>query len=286
MSEPLIVTPTPTHVHGYKIEQAVIYFDESGQLRARPGQVGVVANLCVPANGVQLRALRDLVATIKQRVLSRANPPKRVKAKHLTEEDYALVADAIRERWVFGHLALTVEETTQARFRETWAFARQTWSEKRRELGSLAEMDLRLDMTERQFDAVSEREALYLALLFSLLRSAAQWFHDNKILPVVRAYLDEKLPRTSTELLGYMLRLPFFTTFPEVFEGRLGELMGAVPTPGYACEVSTDDEQDGLVIADAIAYAASRVARKDDPNGMYLRVLDRMNAERAGEGAA
>jgi hypothetical protein len=273
--------PTPTHIHGYRIEPAWIFVDESGQLRAREGEVGVIANVGLPANDVQRRALHDLVTTIRGRVAARPDPPKRVKAKHLTDDDYGLIADAIRERWVFGHLALPVEATTEAQLRKTWEFARHAWSEKRKDLRAFNQMDLTLDFTERQFDAASDQEAIYLALLFSLFRSSAQWFHGNGILPVVRAYLDEKLPRTSTELVNFMLRLPFFTTFPKVFENRLGELMGVVPSR-YECEVSTDDEQEGLVVADAIAYAASRVARKDDPTGMYQRALDRMSVEKFG----
>jgi hypothetical protein len=55
---------------------------------------------------------------------------------------------------------------------------------------------------------------------------------------------------------------------------RLGELLGLEATRGFHGQFTTDHVQGGLIVADILAGAKSRVLRRDDPDGRWGRFLD------------
>jgi hypothetical protein len=139
--------------------------------------------------------------------------------------------------------------------------------------------DFRLEFLERQLDCNSEHHPVYMLLLFKLFLNTANWFRNNNIFPHIQAYLDDKIPRQDNELLNFFLRLPFYTTFSELCKEKLPELLGVSSSQDYVCRVASDDNVAGLVIADAVAYAAGKHFRGQDTQGMYERVLRRMSVD-------
>ena len=146
-------------------------------------------------------------------------------------------------------------------------------------LGGTKRLALEAHSLCTQIENARDKFPVYTAVLFSLYQLIAQWFRKEMILPVVRAFLDEKLPKAHRELHNFLGRLAFYTEFPEHYAGRLGEILGTDPSRGFCGTVSTDDEIDGLVIADAVAYVVGMVERGQDPDGRFHRILDSMKRE-------
>jgi hypothetical protein len=269
--------------HGFRREKAVVFVDESGSFRSAHGETATMAAVTLPDTPEQLAKLRDLVQQLRVRFPECVDPKGRVKGKLLPEPAFVLIADDIRERWVWNHCEIPLAASTSTDFAKTFGVMRASLP--KGNLGLLEQFDLHVASLERELESASEKFSVHLGLYFAVLRLTAQWFQQNSILPSVRVYFDEKLPRTAQHLADFLVRFTFGVTFDEVYRDRLGELLGTSPCHELRGEVSTDDEQDGIVIADAVAYAAGRVARGDDATGFYGRLLSRMNSAQPTGGA-
>lgn len=137
----------------------------------------------------------------------------------------------------------------------------------------LAEIGIDIGPLEEQYRAEVQRSPLYVWMLANIYDQTAKWFRQKSIRPRLTVYLDEKIPRKSRDLLQFLGRQFIYKTFPEVYLGkRVLELFGGV-SPDFNCSVRSDAEVDGLILADIIANAASRVERGDDPDGSFKRLL-------------
>ena len=265
----------------FRKEKGMLFVDESGQLQApwQQGQpeFGVVAGLIVPDRDEDRTALRELVRQLRLRVFGNPDDPRDIKARMLKESDYDLIAREVRNRWVFGHPIIEITSEDLADLNRT--FSSLPIDILSSQMGPLDQYDLRLSSLIRQYERALSSHTIYLALLFRLYRETARWFRKNSIQPLLRTWLDDKLPRQDRELLNFLGRFAIYSEFPEIYGERLSEVLGLAPSMDFECSVSSDRETDGLVIADAIAYATSRVARDDDPGGRYKRAIDRMNVD-------
>lgn len=262
----------------------ILFVDESGQLQApwdgRPFEFGALGGLSIPDHQVHHEALTQLLRKIRRRLFGDPDSKGEIKAQMLDMDIYDLVAREVRERWILVNPTLPITLETPLEFQRAFEHLLQAGNLNREKLHGDKNLDLRLDFLVRQYREALERYPVYMALLFHLYRETARWFRKNGILPQLKVWLDDKLPRTSQELADFWGRFAIYTEYPEVYGRRLGEVLGVDPSPDFTCQVSSDSEVDGLVIADAIAYATGKVARNDDPGGLYRRALDRMNSEK------
>lgn len=265
-------------------EAGLLFVDESGQLQApwdgRPHEVGVVAGLLIPDTLRDRKALSALLGQLRQRVFGNPNSRDEIKAGMLDANAYDLIAREVRERWVFGFPSLQINEQAVKDLKATFRTLTLAVDEGRGKLRGGKQLDLRISFLERQYSSAVDQHPIYMALLFTLYRDTARWFRRNGILPRLDVRLDDKLRRADRELHNFFGRLSIWTEYPEIYGNRLGALLGVDPSNDFRCEVTSDAEEEGLVVADAIAYAVSMVRRGEDRNGMYQRVLDVMNVER------
>jgi hypothetical protein len=137
----------------------------------------------------------------------------------------------------------------------------------------LAEIGIDIGPLERQYRDEVRRNPLYMWMLANIYDQTAKWFREKKIRPRLTAYLDDKIPRESRDLLQFLGRRFIYMAFPEVCRGeRLFELFGGA-SPDFNCSVRSDAEVDGLILADIVPNAASRVERGGDPDGSFRRLL-------------
>jgi hypothetical protein len=266
----------------FRIEPGLLYVDESGLLQApqgRPSEIGTLGGLLMPDHRREHEALASLLRDIRKNMFGDANSRREIKAKKLGPGNYKLIADVVRQRWVVGYPSLAYTTPDLEDLRQTFKVLLEGEGLGRERLGPVKAMDLRLDFLTRQFEKDSVTFPVYMALLFKLYRDIAQWFRKNQILPKLTVWLDDKIPRAHTELLEFLGRFSIYTEFPEVFSNRLGELLGVDPSPFFTCRVGSDADLDGLVVADAIAYAARRVARGKYKDLFFKKILDRMNTD-------
>jgi hypothetical protein len=278
------------NVQTFRRETGLLFIDESGQLQApwdgRPHEIGVVAGLLMPDTQRDRDAIAHLVSQLRQRVFGTPDCREDIKAKMLDSAAYGLIAREIRERWVVGYPSLEITQQAVNDLKSTFDVLESTVGESRRKLGNGKALDIRLDFLRRQYSTAVEQHPIYMSLLFSLYRDTARWFRKNGILPGLTVWLDDKLRRADKELHNFFGRFATWTEYPEVFGKRLGALLGIDPSADFTCNVSSDSEQDGLVIADAIAFAVSMVRRGEDHDGMYQRAMDIMNIDIPLQGGA
>ena len=273
----------------FRLEPGLLYVDESGQLhpprKEGEKEFGVVAGVLAPDSKEQLDALRSLVRELRRRLFGDPEALQDLNGEFLGVEEYDLIAREVRERWVLGYPTLEITNEVVDDFRATFdSFFSGPEDLLRRNLGPTDRRDLRLNFLERQYREAIQKHPTYMALLFKFYRDSARWFRKNGILPRLKVWLDDKIPRGDKELVDFFGRFAFYTEFPEIYSKRLGEVVGLDASPDFNCWVSSDREIDGLVIADAIAYAAGVVARGADVDGVYKRALDRMNCDLPWDG--
>jgi len=255
-----------------------VFIDESGQFRRpRPGQpteVGVVAGFSLPDTERDVQRLVSLVATLRRRVFGSADCREPLKARLLGPEDYELIGREMRNGWIFGYRAARYTGEELCSIEETLSNLEKAVEIKRSDLRAARSLDLRLDFLQRQCRSAARKHPIYMMLLVNFYLATAGWFRQQNIVPKLRVWIDDRLDRADHEIHGFLGRLGIWTTFPEVYSNRLGSLLGIDADTDFSCSVSSDQEQDGLIIADSIAYAAGMISRGQDESGQHQRALD------------
>lgn len=263
--------PPPT----FRPESGVLYVDESGQMRApfpgAPPEFPLLGGLLIPNNARESTALRTLVARIQERLASLKGPGAHFKEARHDPTALDWIAGDVHDRWCLAHPAVEVQGAED--FAGVVEAMPSLIEQTRRNLRGERKYDLRLDFLSRRWAMRGPLYRIYLVVLFHLLRETARWFRSNGIVPRLSLVLDEKLRPEDEDLLTFWLRLALMTEFPEVYAHRLGSVLGVDPCPEFSCRVSTDDAEDGLKIADVIAYAKRRVLLGTDDHGVYSRFL-------------
>lgn len=253
-----------------------LYLDESGQMdadRRRPEavEVQVIGGVMIPDTMNDRDILRVLVDELRRRVHGSESRRDEIKAKHLGADDRHFLARNFPSDWIVGHrdVRVTVKDVEAVR-----AGLRKHGEDRITKFrDELAEIGIDVRRLEEQYRAEVDRNPLYVYLLANIYAHMAKWFREKSIRPRLTVYLDDKIPRESRELLQFLGREFIYTTFPEVYGGkRVFELFGG-ESPDFNCSVRSDAEVDGLILADIIANAANRVARGDDPDGSFKRLL-------------
>lgn len=255
----------------FSVHAGLVYVDESGQFRS-PRRGGDAERPLVAALAVRdTRANRRRIAGVAGELRARRGPE--VKGAALEAEDYAAVTRLVSD---VGYL--------------TWSGVEYAGDEDhpthcRRLLRELAEtIDLLatrvrrpevLPAIRRTRDQLAHADSTniagYVVQLSHLLRMTALWFRRNRIFPDLQVVLDQRLPLEDLELATFLVRWSVADTFPEIYATRLSAIWE--PSVRNACRVSRDLECDGLVLADALAYACGRVARHDDGAGRFSAIL-------------
>jgi hypothetical protein len=269
-----------------QVRPLLMLVDESGRLRApSPGasdEVGVLAAVLVPAYRQDLAQLNDIVRELKRRVLGNSDSPDVVKARMCEDADLRFLATSIRHQydWLLVTTGATYSANDAAEFAATI-----------RDLGkglsaadegkpgavnpdgldpSLVAQTLR--EVELAYEALAERDPVFAALLFRLLVEITEHTRRSGLLPLIDARMDHRPIEEGA--VNTLARFTVFTQYREFYARRLGEMLGLRPTAGFSARFTTDHVQSGLILADILAGARSRVLRGDDPDGRWARFLD------------
>ena len=270
-----------------QIRPLLMLVDESGRLRApapgAPNEVGVLGALIVPAYPHDLGELRDMVRRLKKGVLGNPDSPEVVKAGMCGEGDLRVLAASIKHQydWLLAFTSTTYSAADAEKFRDTirdlgkgLSNAQEAKPNAAGHPGGLNHelVATALRRVEAAYERLAERDPVYAVLLFRLLVDATERLRADGILPLFEAHLDER-PRAEGEAVNILARFAVYTQYPEVYSKRIGELVGLEPTRGFTGHFTSDDVQAGLIVADILAGAKSRVLRGDDPDGRWGRFM-------------
>lgn len=253
-----------------------LYLDESGRMdadRRRPEavEIQVIGGVMIPDSANDRDILRVLVDDLRRRVHGSESCREEIKAKDLSPEDRHFLGRNFPSDWIVCHRAVrvTVKEVEAVRAGLVKFGAEHITRFK----ADLAEIGIDIEPLDQEYRDEVRRNPLYLWMLANIYDRTAKWFREKSIRPRLTVYLDDRIPRASRDLLQFLGRRFIYTAFPEIYRGeRLFELFGSV-SPDFNCSVRSDAEIDGLILADIIANAASRVERGDDPDGSFKRLL-------------
>lgn len=259
----------------FEPKPGVLYLDESGQMTANPKAPDaidpqVIGGVMIPDTENDRTILRVLVSDLRRRVHGSELATKTIKAKHLTSEDRRFVADSFPADWIVSTRVAAVNAKAVADARA--ALLEYGDGAITSVKAAVAQFGVDVGPLEAQFRTEVQRNPIYVWLLANVYWHVAKWFRPKSIRPRLTVYLDDKIPREYHALLQFIGRAFIYDEFPEVYRGRrLLELFGE--SQDFNCTVGTDDVIDGLVLADIVANAASRVSRGDDPDGSFARLV-------------
>ena len=214
--------------------------------------------------------LRVLASELRRRIHGSELATETIKAKHLKSEDRRFVADSFPGNWIVSArvAAVNAKAVDDARV-ALWEYGDGAITSVKT---AVARLGVNVERLEEQFRTEVQRNPIYVWLLATEFWHLAKWFRPKAIRPRLTVYLDRKIPPEFHELLQFIGRAFIYDEFLEVYRGRkLLELFG--DSKDFNCTVGTDDVIDGLILADIIANAASRVARGDDPDGSFARLV-------------
>lgn len=273
--------PTNTGMQVFQSIPAMLFIDESGQFRTpqegEPPEVGVVAGFGLPDTQSHRERLAALVARLRQIVHGADNRGLPIKGRMLTQECWERVGAEMRNGWFFGHLPMRYGLGDMQPVQGALGALALAVDIKRADLRGGKRLDARLDFLRQQCTSATHRHPVYLMLLINFYLKVGQWFRAQGLVPQLRVWLDRKLLTTDRELVGFLGRLGIWTTYPEIYSNRLGGMLGVDPQADMACNVSGDEHHDGLIVADAVAYASGRLSRGDDKDGFFRRALGAMS---------
>lgn len=275
---PVASPPAPLR---FKVVRCIGYFDESGRfLSPTLGQHDeqcVIGFLVVSDSPEERDAVARLAADMRTRHEAH-HGGARYDASGLDGPDLEAIADVLRshqQEWKLGHVQLPLTPEDPATFREMMQAYTTLLRDKARDLDGAGTLDVRPHFSAARIDALSNANRAYLTLWFTALRQTFVAFRAWGILPIMRAVIDRRPGMQHEDVLNVVGRMAQSATFPEVYGGRLGELLGVRRTVGFEAKIRGDEGTPGLLVADLIAHARGRVARKQDPS-MYGRFLARM----------
>jgi hypothetical protein len=278
MAAMLIVPRSALPPHPDRLFQpkpGILYLDESGQMNANRNdpeaiEPQVIGGVMIPDSENDRTILRVLVSDLRRRIHGSELSPKTIKAKHLTAEHRRFVADSFSPDWIVSTRVAAVNAKAVSDARDALLeYGDGAISSVKT---AVAELGVDVGPLEEQFRTEVRRNPIYVWLLANVYWHVAKWFRPKAIRPRLTVYLDEKIPREYHALLQFIGRAFIYDEFPEVYRGRkLLELFG--DSKDFNCAVGSDDEIDGLILADIIANAAGRVARGDDPDGSFGRLV-------------
>lgn len=266
----VVPSAEPPDLRPFSVHRGVVYVDESGQFRSPRGG-GAERPLVAAVVVRDTLANRRRIAAVAGELRGRRGTE--VKGSALEGADYATVTGLVSD---VGYLAWSGVEYAGDEDHPT--HCRRRLRELAETIDLLATRVRRPDVLpairrtrEQLAHADSTNIAAYVVQLAHLLRMTAVWFRRNRILPDLRVVLDQRLPLEDLDLAMFLVRWSVADTFPEIYGTRVSAIWE--PSVRNACRVSTDLECDGLLLADALAYACGRVARHDDDTGKYSAIL-------------
>jgi hypothetical protein len=268
----LLVTP-PDRVRLRRV-RGLAFIDESGRFQSpidgKPPERPLVVNVMFRDTA----PIRARIAAVVRGLRQRHGPT--VKANSLDDSDYRRICDLVAD---VGYLGWSGVE---------YGHGEDHPAACRKALDDLAVMlDQMGPRTSRRIDVLSAIRrtqiqlehadspnlAAYVVQLIHLLKITARWFRREGMYPDLRVILDERLLPGDRDLLRFLPRLAVSNVFPELFETRLSALWAQ--TDENTAVVSTDDDCDGLVVADALAFALGKKQRGEDPRGFYAEQIER-----------
>lgn len=288
-----ILVPAPLPGLLLPRERWRFYVDESGQMRGDGDHRPLLAGVAVPA--ADERLISDMTLQVRSLLCSgSAAGPIKGAHLHAAPQAYELVATTMKRRWGFDYICLkdglpgrtqTLRDLIEGV--EEMLGGRSAWAWQA--LG-VSQSDHRVKALQGQLRRARKKQPTYLAMLFMLLTTHAAWFRQRHLFPRVEAVLDEgKLRRQDKALLNFVVAISFYGAFPEALPDWPRRLALGLET-GFSCRMSSDQLEPGLVLADAVAYAASRVQRGEDEGRRLFDVIIKMggqpvsNVERFGAG--
>lgn len=277
-----ILVPSPPSALLLPRERWRFYVDESGQMRGDGDHRPLLAGVAVPA--ADERLISDLTLQVRSLLCSgSAAGPIKGAHLHAAPQAYELVATTMKRRWGFDYVCLKdgLPGRTQAlrdliEGVEEMLGGRSAWAWQA--LG-VSQTDHRVKALQDQLRRAKKKQPTYLAMLFMLLTTHAAWFRQKNFFPRVEVVLDEgKLRKQDKELLNFVVAVAFFGAFPETLPDWPRRVALGLET-GFSCRTGSDLLDPGLVLADAVAYAASRVERGEDGGRQLFDVIIKMGGQ-------
>lgn len=261
---------------------AIMYLDESGKVQPTVKEVNAVGAIAIPNVRSERDALTGLVGDLlEERYGDRGSRKHKLVVHNLTDAQVERVADTIRTRyWFLGFDSL--EENTPEDD-QNWE---KIWNGMTEMIGSAKERVSESHASrhcERLLEVCEEmrlKHPLWTWFVFRGMRHIADCFRSHAIFPVLQVVLDEHggHSRGQQEFLKFLTRFTFCTTFHEFYQNRLSFVLGVRVDGQFTCRTSTDDDDDGIHIANLVANATRRIRQGKDANGRIQRFFDRCSA--------
>lgn len=235
------------------------FIDESGQFAPRDGDIAVMVILLVPEEESALAALHNFVGKWRRRFAVNG----KIKTKNIPPAERVALARLIKERrWLVFYERVRLAKELDDEFK---MLLKNAIESARKKLDFARRADLRIDFLMAQIDRMTHDQCYWYMILTKLLGLLCSEGERQGLCPIGTFVMDEKLPITANELAGFLIRSGVMTRFPKIFGKNLGLVLGVNEhDEWFDVRVSTDDKEDGLVLADVCAATLGQLTREGD----------------------
>lgn len=263
----------------FRTVPAIMYVDESGKVLPNFAEVNAVGAIAVPAVGSELHELTGLVGDLLQkRFGDRSSRKHKLVVHDLPDELVSKLADTIRTRhWYLAYDSLppNTAEDDKAWNRIWNGMLDSIEHSKKKTHGSWEKA--RCDHLISVCSEMRVKHPLWTWFIFRVLSHMAKCFRNNGILPRIQVVIDEHGGHSAAqkEFLRFLTRFTFSTSFMEVYKDRLAFVLGVKLDGQFRCRTSSDDDDDGIHIANLVANASRRLRQGKDNDGRIQAFFDR-----------
>lgn len=244
------------------------FIDESGQFFPREGETGTAVLLLVPDEALELSEVSQLANDWRKRFSQQG----KLKCRFIPDDEKLNLARLIMKRrwWVASEKAELGERLDLSMKANTIEAIEIT----RARLPFAQRADLRIDFLINQIQNLKRDQSCWYMVQNRLLGRVCEVGKREGQCPVGKYFLDNKLPIHADELASFLIRLRLAIEFPEVFGERIASVLGVASSDGLLdVRIRTEEEVDGLVLADVCAATLGVVNRDGDSAPQAARVF-------------
>jgi len=242
-----------------RLSRNLYFVDESGQFFPRQGELGTAAILLVPDEPAEVALVHELAGEWRKNFTRDG----KIKSAFIPDDEKIRFAHLVvsRQWWVGIEPAQMGEELD----RDVKTALLDTIRTTRTALPFAQRSDVTIDFLMHQVESLSRDKLCWYMVQNTLLGKLCEIGRIEGHCPVGEFVLDNKLPLSAVELAAFMVRVRIAVEFPEVFREHIATVLGVSDRrPLIEVRISTEQRDDGLVLADVCAAELGRVVREGE----------------------
>lgn len=254
-----------------------VFVDESGQLNDVAGEVNAMAAVYMLATQDNLALVTDLVGDLRERIHGERSAAQPVKAHEWNQVEVGKLVDYVKSgRWSVMYAPLTNSALTSQAVVEIPKFVREQAQKmfaatpQTRELRSIEQQ------WEQDFTKLVNQHPRYAVFVITVMWGVIKDCIDRGIIPNPTWVFDERVNKNLSTLFSLLSIDTLRIAVKSRFNCSIREAIGGEAWPNRPVVFGRDNEIDGLVLADGIAYATGMRERNRLTHEAWNKAYERL----------